>query len=755
MTAAPIQLGMPNASTLLLVDRCGVIQDVLPGSARMLPVDGFGSRVALLDLIIANDRDAARASLQSVGDGFTVRETVRVRMEDQAGELRLVDILITDANGHLATESLLVTCTDVTSRNDTTDALRSISRQIAMAPIDDTNKVLDQVLQRVLEVAGLHSVAVFHGDDQELLGMTGAHRRRNDPPSPEGEAPGDTADPARSDDLKITLSRLVTDGPQPATFPVGPLRTEWKVVIETLTSDSPLAVDRAFDPVSWDALFLPDLPPFSQVVFVPLVAREGIEGIMSFGCRTADWQLSTAVRDFLMTVAELIAGSLARRRSALALRYRAQRDALTGLANRRTLIDRLDDALVRSRRNGSWVSLLFIDCDGFKDVNDRHGHDVGDALLIAIADRLQQVCRGGETVARFGGDEFVVMVESDLPEAAVDALGERIVENVSGSYVCDGTPVPVTVSVGVAVHHGDDEPIDATAMFRRADLAMYRSKRLGKNRAELFTEEMEAHTRDRFELVSDLRSAVRVSDELVLWYQPIFNLMEDRLSGYEALVRWNHPTRGLLFPGSFIELAEESGLIADLGWLVLDLALRDFSSWREQGWVRQDATIAINLSVRQIIADDFYSLVSKRMELAGVPPELIELEVTESVFADRTTVVPRLTKLRDLGVKLSIDDFGTGYSSLSYLRDLPVDILKIDRSFVEGLGASARDDALVGTLITLSKQLSLDTIAEGVEQDRQLATLAELGCTRAQGYLLGRPQPGADLHQTAAALQVF
>jgi diguanylate cyclase (GGDEF)-like protein len=701
--------GSPHKSAMLLVDRCGIVIEVFPGCELVSSVFDGPRRMSVSDLVIDQDHDVATTALRNVGDGFADRSTVRVRMLRPDGELRLVDLLVVDTHNHLHTDSLLVTLTDVTG-SEATEALRNISRKIAIAGIDDTDQILDEVLQLTLEITGLSSVAVFVAE------KTG-------------------------EDLHIALSRTTADAPLPRPFQIGPLINRWKVVQRTLASDHPQVLRREDDTEAWDALNLSDLPPLDRVVFAPLVAGDSLEGIMSFGCRWSEWDLTPAASDFVMTAAELIAGSLSRRRSALALRERALRDSLTGLANRRLLVDRLEDALARTRRTGAWVSLLFIDCDGFKDVNDRFGHEVGDLLLVSIAERLSMVCRSGELVARFGGDEFVIMVESDLPEAAVVSLGERIVDNVSGAYEVGGRTVAITVSVGVSVHHGDDEPIDATGMFRRADFAMYRSKRLGKNRAELFTEEMEAHTKDRFELVSDMRSALRSHDQMVVWYQPIFDLRRQELTGYEALVRWNHPTRGLLYPGTFIELAEESGLIAELGWNVLELSLADLARWRSEGLVGQKCTVAVNLSVRQILNDHFQSTISALIEKSGVPPELIEFEVTETVFADRTTVVPKLVRLRELGTKLSIDDFGTGYSSLAYLRDLPVDILKIDRSFIEGLGTNPRDDALVGTLISLASQLDLETIAEGVEETRQLDTLTALGCERAQGYLLGRPQP--------------
>ncbi len=270
---------------------------------------------------------------------------------------------------------------------------------------------------------------------------------------------------------------------------------------------------------------------------------------------------------------------------------------------------------------------------------------------------------------------------------------------------------------------------------------MYRAKQQGKNRAVLFAEEMEEATRERFELSADLRVAIRRSDELALWYQPVVNLQTQELEGYEALIRWLHPGRGVLLPATFIELAEESGQIIELGWMLLEMALDQMRAWRATKSVPDTATIAVNLSVRQFMAPNFQATMESIITASLVPPELIELELTETVFADRATVVPRLEELRALGVKLAIDDFGTGYSSLAYLRDLPVDILKVDQSFVQRLGQEHRDDALVSALVRVAQELGLATIAEGVETQLQVDRLQAIKCDRAQGYFFGRPSP--------------
>jgi diguanylate cyclase (GGDEF)-like protein/PAS domain S-box-containing protein len=492
-----------------------------------------------------------------------------------------------------------------------------------------------------------------------------------------------------------------------------------------------------------DAVELPDLEPIQGLVYIPLRAGEELLGIMLVTSADPAWRCPADTQGVLRTVGEICAGALARQRAEETLAAHALRDPLTGLPNRRFLMERLEQAITKTSRSTSSVGLLFIDCDDFKDVNDTLGHEEGDELLLQLARRLESVCRVGEVATRFGGDEFVVMVESSEPESAVIALGERIVATLREPYNCGGQTVRITVSVGAVVQN-NDEAVVASDLLRRADTAMYRAKNSGRNCLAIFTLDMEERARKRFELVSDLRQAVRNPEQFKVWYQPLFRVSNSALVGFEALVRWNHPRHGLLFPDAFIDVAEESGLIKELGVHVLERSLQDFDDWRKrQTFVDIDvnASIAVNLCVHQLLSSSFLNDLKALLRSSSVPPNQITLEITESVFANRDAVLPPLVKLRDLGVKIAVDDFGTGYSSLAYLRDLPVDLLKIDRTFVNRLGSNARDEAVVGTLITLANQLSLTTVAEGVETQTQFDSLRRLGCDHAQGYLLGRPMP--------------
>jgi diguanylate cyclase (GGDEF)-like protein len=703
--AALIQQSRPQV--LVLVDRCGQVLDSTNPEHRVSLIAGH--RRSIFDYVHPDDQQRTIESFRTVADGFTPDASMRLRGIRQDGEHRLYEVLFSAPRDFLPIDGVLITFGDVTT-SSTNDALHSISRRIALSPLDETDNAIEDAFGDAMLVTGLSSTTMF------VPGKTGSV-------------------------FHVVKSKHFLQVSQKGPVTVGPLTDDMPAVKKAITLRRAIVIRQGDDPVAWDAVNVKHLPQLHHVVIVPLFAAEQLEGFAFFGCTSGDQITAQPALDFLETVGELIAGAMARQRTSHELHDRAFRDPLTQLPNRRLLIERLDEAMNRTRRTKTWVALIVIDCDGFKAINDAYGHQVGDMVLISVADRLQSVCRSGELVARFGGDEFVVMLESELPEATVGALGQRIVEILDTTYEVDGNTSVMTASVGVAVHRGDADPLDATAMFKRADLAMYRAKAAGKNRAVLFTEEMEAATRDRFELTSDLRTAMKTTGELSLWYQPVVDLPTSALVGYEALIRWNHPQRGILLPASFIELAEDSGQIVELGWVLMEMALDQFRGWRRTGRVAPLCSLAINLSIRQLVAPDFIPTIAKLIEASHVPPHLLELELTETVFADRETIVPRLRQLQELGANLSIDDFGTGYSSLAYLRDLPVDIVKMDKSFIARLGSDPRDEALVSALINVSHELGLVTIAEGVETHDQAERLRGIGCDKAQGYLFGRPAP--------------
>ncbi|HEX8002147.1 MAG TPA: EAL domain-containing protein [Mycobacteriales bacterium] len=422
------------------------------------------------------------------------------------------------------------------------------------------------------------------------------------------------------------------------------------------------------------------------------------------------------------------------------LTHQAFHDPLTGLANRALFRDRVAHALQLRARTHSTLAVLFLDLDGFKAINDSLGHSVGDALLRSVSGRLRSVVREADTVARLGGDEFAVLLEELEGLHVAQQVATRFIEELHTSFALDGHEVFVGASIGLALAGADD---DADEVLRNADLAMYRAKANGKNRCEIFEPDMHAAAIERMAVENDLRHAV-VRNELRLHYQPIVDLRDGSLIGVEALLRWEHPTRGLVPPLDFISVAEESGLIVPVGRWVLTEACRQVARWqRESG---TPLRLSVNISARQLQAPRLAEHVAKTLRATGLRPADLVLEITESMLvddADRT--IAKLHLLRELGVRLAVDDFGTGYSSLNYLRRLPVNILKIDRSFVKGIGTEAELTSLTGAIVGIGRDLGLDTVAEGIEEPEQLAALRAMGCAYGQGYLFARPLPPAEL----------
>jgi len=417
------------------------------------------------------------------------------------------------------------------------------------------------------------------------------------------------------------------------------------------------------------------------------------------------------------------------------LTHQAYHDGLTGLANRTRFTQRVESALARG--GGTDVAVLFIDLDDFKNVNDSLGHAAGDQLLIAAAKRLRTCLRPSDTAARFGGDEFAILLE-DLAEVEnAAAVASRVLDMLHQPFGLQGRTIPIKASVGVAVGRPGVE--DAEELLRNADVAMYEAKTGGKDRYELFRPDMHADMLQRLELEAELRHAVD-RDELVLHYQPIVELASGRITRVEALVRWAHPTRGLLTPAAFVPLAEEQGMIGPIGRWVLLEACREARDWRERFPDAPALGVHVNLSGKQLQQEGLVAEVAKALKGSGLEPGLLTLEITETVLmADTETMSRRLRELKSLGVGLAIDDFGTGYSSLSYLRRFPIDMLKIDKGFIDGIGEGREESALANAIINLSHTLQLHTIAEGIERPEQAAKLVALGCDDGQGYHFSRP----------------
>ncbi len=424
------------------------------------------------------------------------------------------------------------------------------------------------------------------------------------------------------------------------------------------------------------------------------------------------------------------------------LKRQAFHDTLTGLANRALFLDRLSHAMDRGDRTLDPVAVLFLDIDDFKTVNDSLGHPAGDLLLVSVASRLRAATRPGDTVARFGGDEFAVLVESGAMPEAAEEVARRIAEVLVPTFHVQDNDLDVRASVGIALGQRPEDTPDS--LLRDADLAMYLAKRNGKGRFEMYRPDMHAEAINRLETAADLRHGLE-SGQFEVFYQPIVNTHTHRLDGAEALVRWRHPTRGIVPPLAFISIAEVTGLIVPLGISVLRDATHQAQIWRQTGRVDDNFYVSVNLSARQLQDPGLLGDVAKALSDSGLPPSALILEVTESsLIENREVTVPRLQALKDLGVRLAVDDFGTGYSSLSYLADLPVSVVKIDKSFVDRITRDADGVAMVRGLIELSKALGLTCTAEGVERENQLAVLDALGCESVQGYLFARPTPAAE-----------
>jgi diguanylate cyclase (GGDEF)-like protein/PAS domain S-box-containing protein len=442
----------------------------------------------------------------------------------------------------------------------------------------------------------------------------------------------------------------------------------------------------------------------------------------------------------------------AQREAAEALSQLALHDPLTGLPNRSLFMDRLGQALRRLDRRDRVLAVLFVDLDRFKVINDRFGHATGDETLLAVGCRLREVLRPHDTVARLGGDEFVVLCEDLEDDRAAIRVAERVLAALDQPVACGGTDVVPSASIGISLTRRSDVTPDA--LLRDADMAMYRAKETGRHRFELFDNSARIRSQARIQTAEELRVAVE-SNQLRVVYQPIVHLGRATPAGVEALVRWQHPRRGLLTPAEFIQVAEDTGLVVPLGAWVLRQACKDLTEIIDRGSLGggpSELVMSVNLSARQLSSPALVPMVQSTVEEFGLDPGRLCFEITESVLMeDVDAAIAVLSELRALGVRLAIDDFGTGYSSLGYLRRFPVDIVKLDRAFVGGLGSDSAADAITAAVINLGHALGLSVIAEGVETEEQLTVLRALRCDRAQGYLWSAAQAPEALSQWMAA----
>ena len=419
------------------------------------------------------------------------------------------------------------------------------------------------------------------------------------------------------------------------------------------------------------------------------------------------------------------------------LTHQAFHDPLTNLANRVLFLDRVSHALALVRRHDQMLAVLFVDLDGFKTINDSLGHAAGDRLLAVVASRLQTCVRTSDTVSRLGGDEFALLIEDATDDQAATEVAERVAAAVRHPILIEGKEVFMTASIGIATAKDEGSAPD---LLRNADMAMYVAKSRGKARWERFEPGMHIRALERLDLEAELRHALDRADQFVLLYQPIVQLQTGEVKGIEALVRWTHPQRGTLTPVQFIPLAEETGLIVPLGRWVLREACRQAQVWQAQRTAGPPLTLTVNVSGYQLQYDGVVADVRAALADSGLDPHNLVLEITESVLMQQNeTILERLRALKSVGVRLAIDDFGTGYSSLGYLQRFPIDILKIDKAFVDDIGATGAEPALVRAIIALGDTLQLQTIAEGIELKQQWHGLRELGCEMGQGYLFARP----------------
>lgn len=466
-------------------------------------------------------------------------------------------------------------------------------------------------------------------------------------------------------------------------------------------------------------------------------------GILGVGSRKVR-EFSQEDVSFMQAIANVLASAIERRRTEERTQHEALHDPLTSLPNRNLFLDRLEHALSVAARRQTPIAVLFLDLDQFKVVNDSLGHAAGDELLAAVAPRIEQALRPVDTVARFGGDEFAVLAEDVGNERVATRIAERIAEVLSRPFILRGREHFVSASVGIAIGGGNEAP---EALIRDADSALYRAKERGRGGYEIFDEVMRSRVVEHMQIENDLRRAIQ-RQELELHYQPVIKLSDGSILAMEALLRWNHPDRGMLGPLAFIPVAEESRLIVPIGRWVIEQACRQAAAWQQLHPDSAPVSVAVNLSARQIADPDLLSHIEGSVRANRIDPSSLWLELTETTLLDDTSFVERtLESLKGLGVRLVLDDFGVGFSSLGYLKRLPLSMIKLDRSFVENLTEGSHDAAIVRAVTEMANTIGIGVVAEGVETDEQVRMASTLGCGFAQGFHFSEPVPAAHVER--------
>jgi diguanylate cyclase (GGDEF)-like protein/PAS domain S-box-containing protein len=679
-------------------------------------IEAIGRTTA--DVLLARDAGRLRREVDAaLAEGRRWRGEVEVtRRDGSAVHVVATTTPVRDTDGRLI--GLIGTTTDVSDRVAAAAELATRAAmqaqvaelgQLALAE-ESIDAVLDRVLDAARTVLGLSSVSFIErpGDEPWQVRAASALDRTLDRlPVPEAKVP--------------LLSAVVHD-------------MEGPVAVVDAAADGRLSL-------------LSDGVVSSMVLLGLERPGDRVELLLALSREPRTWRDDEV--DFLRSLGNILASSLQREDARRELVTQALHDPLTGLPNRTLLLDRIEHASTRSERSGRHLAVLLVDLDGFKLVNDAHGHLVGDELLVAVAERLTRVMRAGDTVARLGGDEFAVLCDDVASIADADRVAARLAEAMAEPFEVSGVETFVTASIGITVRSGHQASPDL--LLREADAAMYRAKEAGRSRHEVYDDAMRDRAVRRLGLTNDLRRAAPRGELELLW-QPEVPIAAAVDAGVwaEALVRWNHPVLGLLAPDAFIGLAEQSGLIADIDAWVVAEACRTLRAWEDSGGPAP-SMISVNISARHLSSPSVVESVRSAAEEAGIDPRRVMLELTETaVMGDQELSVERLEALAALGFGLAIDDFGTGYSSLTYLRRLPVSALKIDRSFVSGLAESLEDRAIVEGIIGLAHAVGLVTVAEGVESEEQCADLRDLGTDWAQGYLWSRPVPPGDLQDWLA-----